>query len=217
MKIAGNKLIVECTAYDFKVSLEKEEPESWLKSVSAFADGDGGALYFGVNNSGEIIGLADPQSTADDISRLMNIHLDPVPKFTLTPDQTEDGKVVLELKVASGSQTPYYVVWKKRRTAYIRNGNESHAADSHQLYNLVLKGSNRSWDSLVTNELRRKHSFTMLEREFNQRSGARWEESLLNSFGLVTDDGYLTNAGLLFADQCIIKQSRVYCTRWAGL
>ena len=42
MKIAGNKLIVECTSYDFKVALEKDEPESWLKSISAFADGSGG-------------------------------------------------------------------------------------------------------------------------------------------------------------------------------
>lgn len=38
MKIAGNKLIVECSAYDFKERLEAKEPESWLKSVSAFAE-----------------------------------------------------------------------------------------------------------------------------------------------------------------------------------
>ena len=57
---------------------------------------------------------------------------------------------------------------------------------------------------------------TKLAREYNERSGAKWEENLLTSFGLVTDDGHLTNAGLLFADNCPIKQSRVYCTRWDG-
>ena len=217
MKIAGNKLIAECTAYDFKVEVEREDPESWLKSVSAFADGEGGTLYFGVNNDHEIVGLSNPQTTADDISRLMNRHLDPVPIFTLTPEQTNDGKVVIELKISAGTQTPYYVVWKKRRTAYVRHGNESHAADSHQLFNLVLRGSNRSWDSLITNERKDKYSFTMLEGEYNERSGAKWEDSLLESFGLVTPDGLLTNAGLLFADRCPIRQSRVYCTKWAGL
>lgn len=40
---------------------------------------------------------------------------------------------------------------------------------------------------------------------------------MLESFGLVTAEGFLTNAGLLFADACPIKQSRVFCTRWAGL
>lgn len=83
--------------------------------------------------------------------------------------------------------------------------------------NLVPKGSNRSWDSLVSNESRSKHSFTFLEREYNEHSGSKWEENLLFSFGLVNEDGHLTNAGLLFTDACPLKQSRVYCTRWAGL
>lgn len=37
-------LIAECTAYDFKVMLEEKKPKSWLKSVSAFANGLGGSL-----------------------------------------------------------------------------------------------------------------------------------------------------------------------------
>ena len=37
-------LIVECTAYDFKVMLEEKKPKSWLKSVSAFANGLGGSF-----------------------------------------------------------------------------------------------------------------------------------------------------------------------------
>ena len=36
-------LIAECTAYDFKVMLEEKKPKSWLKSVSAFANGLGGS------------------------------------------------------------------------------------------------------------------------------------------------------------------------------
>jgi len=32
-------LIAECTTYDFKVMLEEKKPKSWLKSVSAFANG----------------------------------------------------------------------------------------------------------------------------------------------------------------------------------
>ena len=40
-------LLAECTAYDFKVMLEEKKPKSWLKSVSAFANGLGGSLFGG--------------------------------------------------------------------------------------------------------------------------------------------------------------------------
>ena len=59
MKI--NNLISECTAYDFKVTLEEKKPKSWLKSVSAFAKGLGGSLFFGIDNEGIVKGLEDVQ------------------------------------------------------------------------------------------------------------------------------------------------------------
>lgn len=37
------------------------------------------------------------------------------------------------------------------------------------------------------------------------------------SFGLVAEDGFLTNAGALFADDSPIRNSRLFCTRWNGL
>ena len=45
-------LIVECTPYDFKLMLEEKKPKSWQKSVSAFANGSGGYLFFGIDNDG---------------------------------------------------------------------------------------------------------------------------------------------------------------------
>ena len=40
-----NSLIAECTAYDFKLMLEEKKPKSWLKSISAFANGLGGLAF----------------------------------------------------------------------------------------------------------------------------------------------------------------------------
>ena len=56
-----------------------------------------------------------------------------------------------------------------------------------------------------------------LNKNSNFKSDAIKTEWFLLSFGLVTDDGYLTNAGALFADDCWLSQSRLYCTRWDGL
>ena len=55
-------LIAECTAYDFKLMLEEKKPKSWLKSVSAFANGLGGSLFFGIDNDGIVKGLDDIQN-----------------------------------------------------------------------------------------------------------------------------------------------------------
>ena len=53
------QLIAEATECDFKVALETKKPKSWLKSVSAFSNGIGGALFFGVSDDREPIGLSD--------------------------------------------------------------------------------------------------------------------------------------------------------------
>ena len=42
MEFDIKSLIGEATAYDKKQMLEVRRPKSWLKSVSAFANGEGG-------------------------------------------------------------------------------------------------------------------------------------------------------------------------------
>ena len=57
----------------------------------------------------------------------------------------------------------------------------------------------------------------MLANAYRKEVGKEFEDKLLESWGLVDADGMLTNAGLLFADDCPVYQSRVFCTRWNGL
>ena len=45
-----DRWIAEATECDFKVALEVKKPKSWLKSVSAFANGIGDTLFFGIDN-----------------------------------------------------------------------------------------------------------------------------------------------------------------------
>ena len=60
-----NNLISECTAYDFKVMLEDKKPKSWLKSVSVFANGMGGSLFFGIDDEGTIYASTDAPNVGD--------------------------------------------------------------------------------------------------------------------------------------------------------
>ena len=211
-----NTLIAECTAYDYKEALEEKRHKSWLKSVSAFANTLGGSLFFGIDNDGVVKGLMDVQHVTEAISMKIRDYMDPLPEVEAIPLEME-GKHVLQLKVKAGSYTPYYYVGDGQRVAFVRNGDESIPATGEQMVRLVLKGSNQTYDSLRTDRRVEDHSFAILANTFKERTGQDWDRKYLLSFGLVTDDGYLTNAGALFADNCWLSQSRLYCTRWDGL
>ncbi len=57
--------IGETTEYDKKETLEERKPKSWLKSVSAFANGIGGSLFFGVSDDEALVGLDDANHVAE--------------------------------------------------------------------------------------------------------------------------------------------------------
>lgn len=213
MKI--DNLISECTAYDYKEMLEEKKPKSWLKSVSAFANGLGGSLFFGIDNDGVVKGLSDVQHVCESISSKIRDYMDPLPEVEIIP-QTVDNLDVLQVKVSSGNYTPYYYVGDGQRIAFVRIGDESIPATAEQMVRLVLKGSNKTYDSLVTDYKAEDNTFIILANEFKKRTTQKWNKKFLMSFGLVTGSDTLTNAGALFADDCPLWQSRLYCTRWDG-
>ena len=90
-------LITECTAYDFKVMLEEKKPKSWLKSVSAFANGLGGSLFFGIDNDGIVKGLDNVQYICEVISSKIRDYMDPLPEVEIIPHFI-DGLYILQLK-----------------------------------------------------------------------------------------------------------------------
>ena len=83
MKTSINELIGEATAYDKKEQLEVKRPKSWLKSVSAFANGEGCTLVFGISDDNQVVGLVDAESDAERISEEIKTKLDPIPAVNL--------------------------------------------------------------------------------------------------------------------------------------
>ncbi|WP_290456907.1 AlbA family DNA-binding domain-containing protein [Bacteroides acidifaciens] len=74
-----------------KQMLEVKRPKSWLKSVSAFANGEGGMLIFGISDDNQVVGLADAEGDAERISEEVKSKLDPVPAINLEYKEI-DGK-----------------------------------------------------------------------------------------------------------------------------
>ena len=80
-----------------------------------------------------------------------------------------------------------------------------------------LKSVSAFANSLPSRYARENFAFQDLKRLYKRQTHNILTETDLESFGLLTDDGYLTNAGALMADDSPIRHSRVFCTRWSGL
>lgn len=102
------------------------------------------------------------------------------------------------------------------RTAFVRIGNETVPADAGALRRLVLKGSGRTYDSLLSAYRVSDLSFTKFRSVYRDRTGTELTDRDFISFGLAENNGSLTNAGLLLSDDPPLKQSRIFCTRWNG-
>lgn len=211
-------LTIEGTHIDFKESLELEKPKSWLKSVSAFANTDGGFVIFGISDkTKEKIGLKDAESAGTKISELINAKIQPVAQYTLECEE-ESGKKFIVVNIEKGLTTPYYYVNEGTRTAYVRKGDQSIIAPVHELNNMILNGSSKTFDALQSQFFITKESFTLFEANCEIEDGEVIDRNKnLISFGLALPNGYLTNAGALLADKGLLRQSRVFCTRWKGL
>ena len=159
-------LVAECTAYDFKLMLEEKKPKSWLKSVSAFANGLGGSLFFGIDSDGIVKGLNDVQHVCETISSKIRDYMDPLPDVEMVP-QVIDRLHILQLKVNNGHYTPYYYVGDGQRIAFVRVGDESIPATAEQMVRLVLKGSNKTFDSLLTDYKAEGELFHRLSEDNN--------------------------------------------------
>ena len=144
-----DRLIEEETECDFKVAVETKKPKSWLKSVSAFANGVGGSLIFGIDDSKNVVGLADPQVEAEAISRLIKERITPYPNFILKPEH-ENEKDILVLTVFPGRTTPYYYKADGVRESTTRLGNASVVAPDYVLHRWLVTTTYLSYDSFLS-------------------------------------------------------------------
>lgn len=194
-----NDLLLEGSSVDYKEALEIKKPRSWLKSVSAFANSFGGHIVFGVrDNPREVCGLDNPQEVISKITELIKARIDPTPRYQLHAF-AEDNKICVDLEIQNGPAYPYYYRFEGVCVAYIRNGDQSEEASRQQLSALILKGMNKTFDSLPSPYHIGDVSFTLLAATFKNtlKEDFQPDKDLLSTT-LVTEDGQVTNGGLLF-------------------
>lgn len=106
---------------------------TFLKTVSAFSNYDGGTILFGVDDDGNIKGLSDIIKACLDIENKINDTISPQPDYVLEPNEVNK---TIKLIVKSGLQKPY--LYKSK--AYKRNDSATIEVDTLEFSRLVLEG-----------------------------------------------------------------------------
>lgn len=131
----------ENRALEFKTDITN----TFLKTVSAYANFRDGIILFGVSDTGEAIGLDDPIAACLAIENKINDAISPKPDFSLEINQRTK---VVTLSVKEGPDKPYLYHGK----AYRRSDTATVEVDHQELRRLTLLGEGKSYDGLPARE-----------------------------------------------------------------
>lgn len=126
---------------DFK--FEIDDPGKIAKSLSAFANTEGGRLLIGVKDNGKISGIRSEEELYM-IDAASAMHTEPQVNFRAV-NHSVDGKIVLEIIVDRGTKPPYYAIGRDgRRRAYMRVADQNiEASPVHlELWRPVISDKN---------------------------------------------------------------------------
>ena len=166
---------------------------TFLKTVSAFSNYDGGTILFGVDDDGKIKGLPDVKQACLDIENKINDSISPQPDYTL---EIQNHDQTIKLTVKSGLQKPY--LYKAK--AYKRNDTATIEVDTLELSRLVLDGKNIRFEELPCED--QELSFEVLRRKLKESVHIEtFNRDTLKTLNLYDDRNGFNNAAGILADQ----------------
>ena len=163
---------------------------TFLKTVSAFSNYDGGTIFLGFDDDGNIKGLPDVKPSCLDIENKINDSISPQLNYTL---EIQNNDQTIKLTVKSELQKPY--LYKSK--AYKRNDTATIEVDTLELSRLILDGKNIRFEELPCKE--QELSFEVLHRKLKESIQIEtFNQDTLKTLNLYDSvNGYNNAAGLL--------------------
>ena len=166
---------------------------TFLKTVSAFSNYNGGTILFGVDDDGNVKGLSDVRQTCLDIENKINDSIIPQPNYTL---EIQNNDQTIKLTIKSGLQKPY--LYKSK--AYKRNDTATIEVDTLEFSRLVLDGKNISFEELPCKD--QKLSFEILHRRLKESIQIQtFNQDTLKTLNLYDNVNGFNNAAGILADK----------------
>ena len=163
---------------------------TFLKTVSAFSNYDGGEIFFGIDDNGNIKGLPDVKQACLDIENKINDSITPQPDYTL---ELQNNDRTIKLTVKSGLQKPY--LYKSK--AYKRNDTATIEVDTLELSRLILEGKNIRFEELPCED--QELTFYILQQKLKEHIQIEtFNQDTLKTLNLYNNTiGYNNAAGIL--------------------
>ena len=179
----------ETRELEFKESITN----TFLKTVSAFSNYNGGTILFGVDDDGNVKGLADVKQACLDIENKINDSISPQPDYIL---EIQNNDKTIKLTVKSGLQKPY--LYKAK--AYKCNDTATIEVDTLEFSRLVLEGKNISFEELPCKD--QELSFEILHRKLQDCIKIEtFNHDTLKTLNLYDNLNVFNNAAGLLADE----------------
>lgn len=164
---------------------------TFLKTVSAYANYGEGKIVFGIDDSGIVIGISDPVNECLNLENKINDSIKPVPEYNL---EIQDDSTII-LTVFEGMYKPYLYKGK----AYKRNDSSTIEVERLEYNRLVLEGSNQSFEELTSSD--QQLTFSKLSTELIRVMGIeQLTKDILKTLELYSDQNGFNNAAALLAD-----------------
>ena len=165
---------------------------TFLKTVSAFSNYNGGEIYFGIDDNGNVKGIADVKQSCLDIENKINDSISPQPDYTLEIQNDS----TIKLTVKSGIHKPY--LYKSK--AYKRNDTATIEVDTLEFSRLILEGKNIRFEELPYNE--QKLTFEVLHQKLKESIQIEtFNKDTLKTLNLYDNNNGYNNAAGLLADR----------------
>ena len=175
------------------LEFKSEITNTFLKTVSAFANFNTGAIKFGISDEGGTLGIKNPRQACLDIENKINDSILPKPDYNLSVNSATG---VITLTVFEGKNKPYLYKGK----AYRRSDTATVETDEIELRRLVLEGSHINFEELAFEGS--VPEFSYMEKKMAERLGvSALTKDILKIVGFFSDDGKFNVASALFADK----------------
>lgn len=165
---------------------------TFLKTVSAFSNYDGGVILFGMDDNGNVKGLSDVKQTCLDIENKINDNISPQPDYILEIQNDN----TISLTVKPGAHKPY--LYKSK--AYKRNDTATIEVDTLELSRLILEGKNIRFEELPCRD--QALTFDVLHQKLKESIQIEtFNQDTLKTLNLYDNENGYNNAAGLLADK----------------
>lgn len=189
------------------VELKEVYVEDVRKEIIAFANTNGGTLYIGVKDNGEIVGIYDIDAVMLQVSNSCRDTIKPdITMFIAYETLEAEGKQILAIHVQRGTSRPYYLGAKglKPSGVFVRQGTSSAPASDEAIRRMIKESDGDHFEDMRS--LNQELTFDAAGRLFMLKE-LPFGIIQMKTLGLINDENLYTNLALLLSDQCphIIK------------